>query len=114
MSDEEAFLTILREEAEIVACDPQNVIQETGEKIMDLARRTHRYAEIACNRELSAGEEKRSEAVDKEILELGKKIGVKFEIQGDPRGFTVKLKTPKSKRYNTWGGVEVGWGVPNS
>lgn len=30
---------------------------------------------------------------------------------GDPRGYTVKLKLP-SGAYNTWGGSEDGFGVP--
>lgn len=32
-------------------------------------------------------------------------------LGGDPRGFTVKLLFP-SGIYNTWGGKESGYGVP--
>ena len=42
---------------------------------------------------------------------MGEEYGLKFEIDGDPRGFAIKLKTPKTGRYNTWGGRETGWGI---
>lgn len=43
---------------------------------------------------------------------MAESLGVTLELGGDPRGYTVKLMTPKSGRYNTWGGAECGWGVP--
>ena len=78
--DEEIFLQVLCEEAEITACDPEAVISEVGKKIMCTAIRVRRYAEIACNRELRSIEETRSVLADKEIKVLGDKIGVRFEI----------------------------------
>lgn len=41
---------------------------------------------------------------------LGAGITVKFG--GDPRGFTVKCHFPKTRAYNSWGGVEEGFGIP--
>ncbi len=37
--------------------------------------------------------------------------GVGFQRGGDPRGSAIKLMTPHTKRYNTWGGAESGWAV---
>jgi hypothetical protein len=34
-----------------------------------------------------------------------------YRIDGDPRGYVVKLML-KSGAYNTFGGAESGWGVP--
>lgn len=36
---------------------------------------------------------------------------IKVLVNGDPRGFVVKLILP-SGSYNSWGGPEHGWGVP--
>lgn len=37
--------------------------------------------------------------------------GVKLKIGGDPRGSQLRLMTPLSGRYNTWGGAESGWAL---
>ena len=58
-----------------------------------------------------AAREKKELAVEKRIMDIcaGFKLPVTFG--GDPRGYTVKVKFP-SGLYNTWGGAEEGWGVP--
>ena len=58
-----------------------------------------------------AAREKKELAVEKRITDIcaGFKLPVIFG--GDPRGYTVKVKFP-SGRYNTFGGAEEGWGVP--
>ena len=38
----------------------------------------------------------------------GSDLPVNFN--GDPRGYPVKVVLPKTRRYNTWGGAETGWG----
>jgi hypothetical protein len=46
------------------------------------------------------------------IREICKDLGLSVTFGGDPRGFTVKLHFPKTRAYNSWGGVEEGYGVP--
>ena len=55
--------------------------------------------------------EKREKQIERRIAELAEQIGVKAYFGGDPRGYTVKLHLP-SGAYNTWGGAESGYGVP--
>lgn len=43
----------------------------------------------------------------------GKMPEFKFILGGDPRGYCLKVILP-SKRNNTWGGEDCGWGVPGS
>jgi hypothetical protein len=48
------------------------------------------------------------------LMRIGEKVrlmGFTPCISSDPRGYCLKLMLP-SKRYNTWGGEENGWGVP--
>ena len=56
--------------------------------------------------------EKREKQLESRLHALAAEIGVTLSLGGDPRGFTVKLMTPKSGKYNSWGGAEDGWGVP--
>ena len=82
--------------------------------LVNRARTCKQLARTALNDGLTEAQEKRDQSNDAAVMDLASKLGVLLEIQGDPRGFTVKLKTPKSKKYNTMGGVDVGWGVPGS
>lgn len=81
-------------------------------ELMRLARKCAHFAEAACG-ELSPRQAALDEANDRRIEELCEAFGASVLIQGDPRGFTVKLLLP-SGSYNTWGGHENGWGVPGS
>lgn len=54
---------------------------------------------------------KRQERCEKRIREICADLGLRVELGGDPRGFTVKIHFPSGK-YNTWGGRESGYGVP--
>jgi hypothetical protein len=88
-----------------------NKIVNATVELLRLADRLHRYAEAACNYQLTPAQEKRVEHLEARVQaiccdELG--IGVKFN--GDPRGYAVKLLLP-SGDYNTWGGKEDGWGI---
>ena len=56
--------------------------------------------------------DKKESHIERRLFELAERIGVTLELGGDPRGYTVKLMTPNTERYNTWGGKECGWGVP--
>ena len=62
--------------------------------------------------EWSEQRDKKESQIEKRLFEIAKSIGVRLELGGDPRGYTVKLMTPKTEKYNTWGGAECGWGVP--
>lgn len=55
--------------------------------------------------------EKRQEQIEKRIKAICEKIGCRVETGGDPRGYTIKVFLPNGA-YNTWGGAESGWGVP--
>lgn len=55
--------------------------------------------------------EKREAQIERRISELASEIGCKANFGGDPRGYTVKLILPGGE-YNTWGGKEEGYGVP--
>lgn len=67
-----------------------------------------------CNEGLSKEDKLRELEIEKWLVERGSYFGVVFTFDGDPRGFTIKMKTPRSGKYNTWGGADVGWGVPCS
>ena len=79
-------------------------------ELLILADRLHRYAETACNYQLTPQQEKREKALADRVLAIcgGWNVSVKFG--GDPRGFVVKLMLPDGS-YNTWGGKEEGWGI---
>lgn len=55
--------------------------------------------------------ERDQERVEKRIKEICAGFNLPVTLGGDPRGFTVKLKL-SSGAYNTWGGSEDGYGVP--
>ncbi|MDO8705371.1 MAG: hypothetical protein Q7J84_10540 [Sulfuricaulis sp.] len=54
---------------------------------------------------------KNQERAEKRIREICAGIGAEVHLGGDPRGYTVKVKLP-SGAYNTWGGSQEGYGVP--
>lgn len=82
--------------------------------LMKRARTCNRLATKACKVELTEREQLRDERNDDAIADIANLLGVSLEVQGDPRGFTVKVRTTKTGRGNTLGGAEVGWGVPGS
>jgi hypothetical protein len=55
--------------------------------------------------------EKREGQIERRIQQLCAEIGCKVDMNGDPRGYTIKVFLPDNA-YNTWGGAESGWGVP--
>lgn len=62
------------------------------------------------DRQLALPSSERSGTMSSEDVYLEKQ-GVVPDFGGDPRGYTVKLLLPDGS-YNTWGGFECGWGVP--
>lgn len=92
-----------------------NEFEGLADELLKRAKRCGNYALKSCNYGLTENQERLDAANDSAMVELAKTLGVSLEIQGDPRGNTVKLKTPKTGRFNNpLGGREVGWGVPGS
>lgn len=100
-------------------------IVEAARALLRHARTHHRLAEEECNGptgcwyqanaqrmdDWQAGLEKRQERVEKRISEICAGLDLPVHFGGDPRGYTVKLKL-LGGAYNTWGGSEEGYGVP--
>jgi hypothetical protein len=77
--------------------------------LMRLAKRHGKLAERECN--VGDVSDKTWERLEAKIRAVCAEIGCEVKLGGDPRGYTVKVIVP-SGRYNTWGGAEDGWGVP--
>lgn len=78
--------------------------------------KTHgRIQERWCSEEMSESLTRRVERREKQIEALitrhAESLGCKVHFDGDPRGYTVKLFLPTGD-WNTWGGKESGYGVP--
>ncbi len=94
------------------------VTRSQAETLLRLAREYTRIQERWCNEDMSSRpglEDKvkaREAKLKQDIRALATQLpitkGVKFT--GDPRGFCVRILR-KDDRYNTWGGVEDGWGI---
>lgn len=113
------------------------MVAEFGDQSLNTARlllrhaKTHgRLAEMACNgspaqsnpnlpieqvnkcqARWDAWIEKREAQIERRIKQLCDEIGLPVDFGGDPRGYTVKVFFPSGK-YNTWGGAESGYGIP--
>jgi len=86
-------------------------------ELMRLARRHNVIQERLCNEPDHNGKLARAdERIEKRIKALCSAEPIACAVDavilgGDPRGYTVKVRL-KNGRYNTWGGAEDGWGVP--
>ena len=104
------FCEVLRQEANI---EPGDEVIQDAVRISRAARAVDNHAVAVCNwPEISVHVAKARDRAVKVLREAERALKIKFSVNGDPRGHVVKLKTPKSGRYNTFGGAEVGWGVP--
>ena len=83
-----------------------------GYALMKLAKVKERYNLLYCNVGLTPGQEANAEKVDTQVKDVAEKLGTTILIGGDPRGYALKIILP-SKDYNTWGGVDYGWGIPS-
>jgi len=88
---------------------PPQIAQGTVE-LLRLADRLQRYAEAACNYQLTQAQEKRVASLEARVKALCDAWGIGVTFNGDPRGYAVKLHLP-SGAYNTWGGQGEGWGI---
>jgi hypothetical protein len=75
------------------------------------AKSLHKIAEHDCNGTMTTRMERQSENTEHKIQVIAKKYGLRATFDGDPRGYVVKLHSPKSDVYNTWGGAESGYGI---
>lgn len=86
-------------------------------KIRSLASTHRKYCESYCNNgnqeQFDKDTARIEKAINKQIDSLNKQVKqlITVTYQGDPRGYTVKLHFPRTKPFNTWGGVEEGYGV---
>jgi hypothetical protein len=76
------------------------------------AKALHRLYERECNEDTT--DDKRHQALvalhEKHVAFLAIEVG--HHLNGDPRGFPVKLHFGGERQpHNTWGGVAVGWGI---
>jgi hypothetical protein len=68
----------------------------------------HRYAVIACERELTDSENKRQNTVTRKVDHIAAVLGFPVRYNNDPRGFAIQFVLP-SGRSNSFGG-EI-WGL---
>lgn len=76
------------------------------DRLLTLAQRHDSLQVIRCNREFTKRETREDSAISQEILEICKNAmagPVTADLNGDPRGYTVKLSLPGGER-NEWGG----------
>lgn len=83
-----------------------------GLELMRLAKKKERYNLLYCNVGLSSYQEKKDGEVDNQVKDIAEKLHTSILIGGDPRGYALKILLP-SGLYNTWGGVENGYGIPS-
>lgn len=74
--------------------------------MVDLATEYHRFAENACNYELSQRQQTRWLNVANKLANLASEYGFKVRTSNDPRGVCVKLVC-KSGFTNDWGNTGI-------
>jgi hypothetical protein len=108
---------------------PAHIVAEAARLILRHAKTHGNLAEAECNgpgdwvnripypeagkiyAEHEARIEKRQQQIERRISAICSPLGIVPDFQGDPRGYTVKLHLPTGA-YNTMGGQESGYGVP--
>lgn len=56
-------------------------------------------------------DERREVKLRDKATALAKRLGLKIHFNGDPRGAAIKIHTPRTGAYNSFGGAEDGWCV---
>jgi hypothetical protein len=102
------FVAVLAEAVPTLA--PHQVV-DVASGLRALARRLTRYATRECNGVLSEADRTRYVGAEHAARVTAAAYGLTAKVGGDPRGYCLKLILP-TKRSNTWGGVDDGWGVP--
>lgn len=91
---------------------PLTELSDFVEKICPLGRRYSSLQVKNCNLGLTKTDERAEAKIEETIKKMAADFGFPgVELNGDPRGYTIKLVLP-SGRSNNFGGT--GWGVPGS
>lgn len=81
-------------------------------EIQSLAKTHRTHCENYCNNGNDAQFEKATARIEKAINKrLQLLSGLTASYSGDPRGYTVHLHFKTTQVYNTWGGLESGYGI---
>ena len=99
--------------AEAMPTVPPQMVAARALQFCKAARVIERNAVNQCNGVDSPRTEARALKAANAVATLASECGFTPRLGGDPRGYTLKLILPTG-RYNTWGGVEDGWGVPSN
>lgn len=120
ISERDEFVAVLARELPDMAA---HHVAELAGFLVAASRKMDRLAVALCNGDIdqepfSKRADRLREKIDAKFAEFGKleylkdkMPAIQFQLGGDPRGYTLKLHLP-SKRHNTWGGEEAGYGVP--
>ena len=65
----------------------------------------------ACDRAVAPRDASRQKSTCAKVADMAAQLGISIQFDDDPRGSSVRIMTPKSGRYNSWGGAESGWYV---
>jgi hypothetical protein len=88
---------------------PKAKSTELAMELWEMGPRSARLAENACNRELTARENKIDNLLDARVEAIGEELGLRTYRQGDPRGWTIRVVVGK-ELSNNWDGESVGCG----
>ena len=113
-----------------LSATPADKVEHAARLILRHAKTHGRLAEESCNGHPAQGSptmptdqlnrlqerwdariEKQEAQIERRIKEICEPLGIVPDFGGDPRGYTVRLHLPTGA-YNTWGGRESGFGVP--
>ena len=105
-------LEVIRAESECIWTN-QAAMSVWLEDVESAARRLHKLYESACSDDLgtegNADRNGRIKELEERLERAFKLAGLGLYLNGDPRGNPVGILTPKTGKYNTWGGAEAGW-----
>lgn len=94
----------------IAALTRNGVPLDAARKVLRYAATLQRLAVTRCNRETTPRENASElRTTERLLLELTPR-GIKVDVNGDPRGYVVKVHFADGS-YNTWGGKESGFGI---
>lgn len=79
-----------------------NVSLYDCKRILRYASTVQRFAETACNRELTVAEIKKDESAQAKIIAILAPVDCEVNFSGDPRGCVVKIRVPDGFT-NDWG-----------
>ena len=91
------------------AHDSDYAIAVLSDRLVRAAGRLHRISEDCCNYGREEDDQRFERACNR-VSKLLAPYGIKAIFSGDPRGASIKLVLPATKRTNGWDGE--GWCVP--